>query len=235
MGLDIATVVDGRPTVPPPPITVPTNPSPLIHPHLTEPLGRFTPAKPTPTSTAGEIPTVNLGPLIVLPPDLQIPIAIESRNEGLDDYPGLRTNGKRAEKNAELSNKDVTLNLPRNAWQAAHNIPVQMIKDNLDVFGPASQVEDGFETDEPGNMSALPKTPDAQEILASKKIVRPTHNGPHDAYSKEVQNAVDEIKAKLAEEALEAGMDGYAKRANALIHVLENKLRGSLPARSSIR
>ena len=217
-----------------PPLVAPTSPPPLIHPKVAEPLGGITPAKPMPTNTAGETPTVNLGPLIFLPPDLQIPIAIESRNKGFDDYPGLRTNGRRVEKNAELSDKDVTSNLPRGAWQAAHNIPVQVIKDNLGVFGPASKVKDGFATDEPGNMSALPETADAQKTLASKKIIRPTHNGPHGKYSQEVQEAVDEIKDELREEGLTPGMDGYSKRANELIRQLETKLRDALPTRSSV-
>ena len=202
---------------------------------MAEPLGGIIPAKPAPTSTAGEIPTVNLGPLIFLPPDLQIPVAIESRNKGLDDYPDLWTYQPRAEKNAVKSDPDVTSILPRNAWQAAHNIPMQVIKDNLGVFGPASEVRDGFATDEPGNMSALPKTPAAQKTLAGRKIIRPTHSGSHKKYSQEVQRAVERIEDKLREEHLEPGMDGYAERANKLIRELETDLRASLPAKPSIK
>ncbi len=218
----------------PPPVAAPAKPPALIPPQVAEPLGGFTPAKPTPTSTAGELPTVNLGPLVFVPPDTQSPLAQENRNKGLEDYPGLRT-GNRAKDNAAKSDPDVTSILPRDAWQAAHNIPVEKIKKNLDVFGPASKVEGGFQTDEPGNMSALPETSDAQKILADKKIIRPTHNGPHSKYSQEVQRDVDQIKAKLAEEGLKEGMDGYAQRANTLIRALENKLRASLPARSDIK
>jgi hypothetical protein len=141
----------------------------------------------------------------------------------------------RAEDNAAKSDPDVTSILPCGAWQVAHNIPVQMIKDNLGVFGPASRAADGFQTDEPGNMPALPKTPDAQKILADKKIIRPTHSGPHDKYSKEVQEDVDQIKLKLREERLVPGMDRYAQRANELIRELETRLRDGLPVRPSMK
>jgi hypothetical protein len=61
---------------------MPSSPQPVIPPQVADQPEGFTPAQPTTSSTAGKTPTVNLGPLIFDPPDLQIPIALEARSNG---------------------------------------------------------------------------------------------------------------------------------------------------------
>ena len=160
---------------------------------------------------------------------------MESRNTGLDDYPGLKTYSDRARAGAAAANPDVTSILPGSDWQAQHNIPVQVIKENLGLFGPASQVEGGFRTDGAGNMTALPKTPVAQQTLADQGISAPVHNGSHPDWTNTARAEVQNIEDRLTQAGLKPGMDGYAERANELIQQAEAKLRQTISALGKVK
>ena len=144
-------------------------------------------------------------------------ITESTRNEGLEDYPGLKTYPGRARRNAAKADPAVTGVLTPDEWQAQHNIPVEVIKENPDLFGAASEAQDGFRTDGVGNTAPLPVTPEAQDKLDRAGLSRPVHRGPHPTWTTRVRAVVSAVKRALRKEKLTPGMPGYGERANELL------------------
>ena len=181
-----------------------------------------------PNHTGSPPPAVNLGDLQESFPALQPqgPTITEStRNEGLEDYPGLKTYPGRARRNAAKADPAVTAVLTPDEWQAQHNIPVEVIKENPDLFGAASKAQDGFRTDGVGNTAPLPVTPEAQEKLDKAGLSRPVHRGPHPGWTTQVRAVIRIVKEVLNTERLTPDMPEYGQRANELLKQELAKLR----------
>ena len=71
--------------------TIPSSPPPLIPPQVPDQAEGFSQAPTMPNSTAGDIPTVNLGPEIFAPPDFQMPDFLEMAQNGPRYSPGTAT------------------------------------------------------------------------------------------------------------------------------------------------
>lgn len=137
----------------------------------------------------------------------------------------MRTRGSRVRANSAKADPQVVAALGASPWQGHHLIPVQVIKEHLDLFGPASKAEGGFRTDEVDNMVPLPANEAGQNALQERGIERPIHRSGHKDWSEEVGAELKEIKGKLQQEGLTPENPLYGVRANELIRELEFKLR----------
>jgi hypothetical protein len=85
----------------------------------------------------------------------------QDRNDGLAG--GARTNSQRAREAARAADPAVTQALPDADWRAHHLINVAGLRVAPELIAAAARA--GWRTDDPGNVAALPASPDAQQKL----------------------------------------------------------------------
>jgi hypothetical protein len=62
----------------------------------------------------------------------------------------------------------------------------------------AAAARAGWRTDDPGNVAALPASPDAQQKLRAAGIDRPVHDSGHRNWNAEVEERLRDVERELA-------------------------------------
>ena len=103
------------------------------------------------------------------------------RNAG--QPPPLRANAQRARTAAMAANPELA-RLRSEEWNAHHLISVRPAQQNPALLKAAARA--GWRMDAPGNVIALPRTPEAQAKLAAAGIRLPLHDNPHQEWNRMV-------------------------------------------------
>jgi hypothetical protein len=111
--------------------------------------------------------------------------------------------------------------LPDAEWRAHHLINVAGLRVAPDLIAAAARA--GWRTDDPGNVAALPASPDAQQKLKAAGIDRPVHDSGHQNWNVEVRDRLRQIETNLRP--LRRGSDAYGRRAREELEKLQNILR----------
>jgi len=112
---------------------------------------------------------------------------------------------------------------PGAEWRAHHLINVAGLRVAPELIAAAARA--GWRTDDPGNVAALPASPDAQQKLKAAGIDRPVHDSGHRNWNAEVRDALMQIRTALGNQRLRPGTDAYDQRAREELEKLQNSLR----------
>lgn len=145
----------------------------------------------------------------------------QDRNDGLPD--GAKTRPRRAREVARLADPHVTRALPDADWRAHHLIKVAGLRAAPDLI--AAAVRAGWRTDDPGNVAALPASPQAQRKLKAAGIDRSVHDSGHRNWNNEVRAGLERILDDFRSQGLLKDNDAYAREARRQLERLQNDLR----------
>jgi hypothetical protein len=184
--------------------------------------GGFTPISPTPPQPGFDaaLPSPN-----VLPgrsAEAQGPTVLQQdRNDGLTA--GARTNSQRAREAARAADPAVTQALPDAEWRAHHLINLAGLRVAPELIAAAARA--GWRTDDPGNVAALPASPDAQQKLKAAGIDRPVHDSGHRNWNDEVRAGLELILDNLRNQGLTQDNEAYGREARRQLERLQDELR----------
>lgn len=108
----------------------------------------------------------------------------------------MRRHSRRAREAARTADPDVTRALPDADWRAHHLINVAGLRVAPALIAAAARA--GWRTGDPGNVAALPASPQAQQKLKAAGIDRPVHDSGHRNWNAEVENKLMGIGIELA-------------------------------------
>jgi hypothetical protein len=89
----------------------------------------------------------------------------------------------------------------------------------------AAAARAGWRTDDPGNVAALPASPDAQQKLKAAGIDRPVHDSGHRNWNDEVRQRLRTIAQELQGNGGRPGTEAYDRQARQELEKLQNDLR----------
>ncbi len=180
----------------------------------------FTPIAPTPPQPGFDQAPPTSGVLPGRTAEAQGPTILQQdRNDGLTG--GARTSSQRAREAARAADPAVTQALPDADWRAHHLINVAGLRVAPELIAAAARA--GWRTDDPGNVAALPASPDAQQKLKAAGIERPVHNSGYRNWNDEVEDRLRQIERDLRR--LRPGSEAYGRRAREELKKLQNSLR----------
>jgi hypothetical protein len=154
----------------------------------------------------------------------------QDRNDGLAG--GARTNSQRAREAARAADPAVTRVLPDAEWRAHHLINVAGLRVAPELIAAAARA--GWRTDDPGNVAALPASPNAQEKLKAAGIDRPVHDSGHRNWNVNVGDRLKAIEQGLSKQALRRGTPAYDRQARDELEKLQNRLREEMMQRDRL-
>ena len=153
------------------------------------------------------------------------------RNEGLRE--ALQTDSNRARNAAFKADRKVQSALAahkitREQLQAHHIIPMQVVRDFPNVFGPAADA--GWRPDAADNLILLPTRAAARDGLARRPngVNRPLHDNPHPAWNETAGSEVEKFQRQLSKQ-FERGTSEYERAAKDMLDALTKRMRHELP------
>ena len=171
------------------------------------------------TPQAPALPTVTAGDEF---DPAQATVMEISRNSGLD--PELRTYAVRARHLLRRGDWSIHLaKLTDKEWRAHHLIPHEAARRNVKLFQAAAKA--GYLFDNPGNLVALPTTPEAQKKLDEIGERRPIHDNPHRDWNAARLQEIRQVSEELEDSGYFEGSDDYNVKAKLLLEEWQNRLR----------